>query len=160
MVQTTTVNRQVLLASRPVGAPTESNFSLAEGVMPTPKEGEILLRTIFLSLDPYMRGRMSADESYAAPVEINAPMVGGTVCRVETSLHPDYQKGDWVVSFAGWQDYSISNGEGLIKLPAMANPSYALGVLGMPGFTGYMGLLDIGQPKKGRLSLLLLQPVV
>ncbi|ETX09563.1 hypothetical protein MUS1_06935 [Marinomonas ushuaiensis DSM 15871] len=149
MTQNNTVNRQVLLASRPVGAPTESNFSIAENTIPVAQEGEVLLRTVFLSLDPYMRGRMSAAESYAAPVEIGSPMVGGSVCRVETSLNADFQKGDWVVAFAGWQDYSVSDGKGLVKLPAMQNPSYALGVLGMPGFTGYMGLLDIGQPKAG-----------
>ena len=150
MTQTTQMNRQILLASRPVGAPELSNFSFVKKEKPQAKQGEVLLRTVFLSLDPYMRGRMSAAESYAAPVALGSPMVGGAVCRVEESFNSDFQVGDWVVSFAGWQDYTISGGTGLIKLPeTMAQHSYALGILGMPGFTGYMGLLDIGQPKVG-----------
>lgn len=150
MTQTTQINRQILLASRPFGAPVASNFTLAQSEKPQAKQGEVLLRTVFLSLDPYMRGRMNDGESYAPPVALGAPMVGGTVCRVEHSFHPDYQQGDWVVSFGGWQDYSVSNGEGLIKLDAnLTHRSYALGVLGMPGLTAYMGLLDIGQPQAG-----------
>jgi NADPH-dependent curcumin reductase CurA len=150
MTQTTQINRQILLASRPVGAPNETNFTLAENQKPMPAQGEVLLRTVFLSLDPYMRGRMSDAESYAAPVGLGEPMVGGAICRVEESFNSDYLVGDWVVSFAGWQDYTVSDGTGLIKLPEnMSNHSYALGILGMPGFTGYMGLLDIGQPKAG-----------
>ncbi len=150
MTQTTQINRQILLASRPFGAPVASNFTLAQSEKPQAKQGEVLLRTVFLSLDPYMRGRMSDSKSYAPPVALGAPMVGGTVCRVEHSFHPDYQQGDWVVSFGGWQDYSVSNGEGLIKLDAnLTHRSYALGVLGMPGLTAYMGLLDIGQPQAG-----------
>ena len=150
MTQKTQINRQVLLASRPVGAPDAGNFTLAETEKPQAKQGEVLLRTVFLSLDPYMRGRMNDAKSYAAPVALGDPMVGGAVCRVEHSFHPDFQAGDWVVSFAGWQDYSVSNGEGLIKLDArLTHRSYALGVLGMPGLTAYMGLLDIGQPQAG-----------
>jgi NADPH-dependent curcumin reductase CurA len=110
----------------------------------------VLLRTVFLSLDPYMRGRMSDAASYAAPVAIGSTMVGATVCRVETSQHADYAVGDWVLAYTGWQDYAVSDGTGLTKLdPKLAQPSYALGVLGMPGFTAYMGLLDIGAPKAG-----------
>ncbi|MDO6425866.1 NADP-dependent oxidoreductase [Thalassotalea sp. 1_MG-2023] len=150
MTQNLQINRQIVLASRPTGAPTDENFNLLQSDIPTPQSGELLLRTVYLSLDPYMRGRMSDAKSYAEPVGINEVMVGGSVCRVEQSNHADYQKGDWVVAFGGWQDYSISNGEGLIKLDNnIANPSYALGVLGMPGLTAYMGLLDIGQPKPG-----------
>ena len=150
LTQTTEINRQIVLASRPFGAPTNENFEFVQTEKPTPKSGEILLRTIYLSLDPYMRGRMSDAKSYAEPVGINEVMVGGSVCRVEESNHADYQKGDWVVSFSGWQDYSISDGVDLLKLDNnLANPSYALGVLGMPGLTAYMGLLDIGQPKAG-----------
>ncbi len=150
LTQTTEINRQIVLASRPFGAPTNENFEFVQTEKPTPKAGEILLRTIYLSLDPYMRGRMSDAKSYAEPVGINEVMVGGSVCRVEESNHADYQKGDWVVSFGGWQDYSISDGVDLLKLDNnLANPSYALGVLGMPGLTAYMGLLDIGQPKAG-----------
>ncbi|MCW8996967.1 MAG: NADP-dependent oxidoreductase [Psychromonas sp.] len=150
MTQTTQINRQILLASRPVGAPVASNFEFAETEKPQAQPGEVLLRTVYLSLDPYMRGRMSDAKSYASPVSLGEPMVGAAVCRVEQSLHADYQKGDWVVSFAGWQDYSISTGKGLIKLDGdLTHHSYALGVLGMPGLTAYMGLLDIGQPKAG-----------
>jgi NADPH-dependent curcumin reductase CurA len=110
----------------------------------------VLLRTVFLSLDPYMRGRMSDAASYAAPVAIGETMVGATVCRVQTSQHADYAVGDWVLAYSGWQDYAVSDGTGLTKLnPKLAPASYALGVLGMPGFTAYMGLLDIGAPKAG-----------
>jgi NADPH-dependent curcumin reductase CurA len=95
-----------------------------------------------------MRGRMNDAKSYAEPVALDEVMVGGTVCRVEESNHPDYEVGEWVLSYSGWQDYSISNGVGLLKLGKRpAKPSYALGVMGMPGLTAYMGLLDIGQPK-------------
>ncbi|AWG86884.1 zinc-binding dehydrogenase family protein [Vibrio parahaemolyticus EKP-008] len=111
----------------------------------------MLLRTVYLSLDPYMRGRMSDAESYAEPVALDDVMIGGTVCQVETSNHPDYEAGEWVLAYTvGWQDYAISTGEMVIKLgKEPQNPSYALGVAGMPGFTAYMGLLDIGQPKPG-----------
>lgn len=148
--QNGTINRQWVLASRPVGAPALSNFNFLESEKPTPKQGELLLRTVYLSLDPYMRGRMSDAKSYAEPVAINEVMVGGTVCRVEVSHNPDYEVGEWVVAYSGWQDYSISDGNGLLKLgKAPMKPSYALGVMGMPGLTAYMGLLDIGQPKAG-----------
>jgi hypothetical protein len=143
-------NRRILLRSRPVGAPTTADFRLEEAPVPTPAAGQVLSRTLFLSLDPYMRGRMSDAPSYAAPVMIGDVMVGGTVSRVEISNHPDYQPGDLVLSKNGWQDYALSNGADLTKLDAATNPpSLALGGLGMPGFTAYMGLLDIGQPKSG-----------
>ncbi len=148
---TDSTNQRIVLASRPVGAPTQENFRLETVEKPEPKDGEVLLRTIYLSLDPYMRGRMSAAESYAKPVEIDAVMVGGTVCQIETSNNPDFKVGEWVLSYTtGWQKYSVSSGEGLLKLGEHpTNPSWALGVLGMPGFTAYMGLLDIGAPKAG-----------
>jgi len=150
MSQSSTVNRRIILNSRPVGVPTIENFRLEEIVVPVPSTGQVLLRTLYLSLDPYMRGRMSDAPSYAAPVAIGEVMVGGTVSRVETSRHPDYQPGDLVLGYSGWQEYAISDGTGLTKLDAkMTHPSLALGVIGMPGFTGYMGLLDIGQPKAG-----------
>ncbi|HDY7906693.1 TPA: NADP-dependent oxidoreductase [Vibrio vulnificus] len=143
-------NRQIVLASRPVGAPTAENFALTQSDIPTPAQGEILLRSVYLSLDPYMRGRMSDAKSYAEPVGIDEVMVGGTVCQVEASNHAEFEVGEWVLAYTGWQDYAISNGEGLIKLGKQpSHPSYALGVMGMPGFTAYMGLLDIGQPKEG-----------
>ncbi|EHK9003147.1 NADP-dependent oxidoreductase [Vibrio vulnificus] len=143
-------NRQIVLASRPVGAPTAENFTLKQSDIPTPAQGEMLLSSVYLSLDPYMRGRMSDAKSYADPVGIDEVMVGGTVCQVEVSNHAEFAVGEWVLAYTGWQDYAISNGEGLIKLGKQpSHPSYALGVMGMPGFTAYMGLLDIGQPKEG-----------
>ena len=150
MSQTTTLNRQIQLASRPVGAPTPANFHLATSPVPSAGPGQVLLRTVYLSLDPYMRGRMSDAASYAASVAVGATMVGATVCRVESSQHDGFVVGDWVLAYTGWQDYAVSDGTGLTKLdPSLAPPSYALGVLGMPGFTAYMGLLDIGAPKAG-----------
>ncbi|MEF1284442.1 NADP-dependent oxidoreductase [Vibrio sp. M250220] len=147
---TNSTNRRIVLASRPVGAPVDSNFRLENVDKPTPAQGEMLLRSVYLSLDPYMRGRMSDAKSYADPVALGEVMVGGSVCQVEQSNHPDFEVGEWVLAFTGWQDYGISNGEGLIKMgKAPSHPSYALGVMGMPGFTAYMGLLDIGQPKAG-----------
>ncbi|RLL55639.1 NADP-dependent oxidoreductase [Mariprofundus sp. EBB-1] len=150
MTQTTTINRQIQLASRPAGAPTAANFHLATTSVPEIGAGQLLLRTVFLSLDPYMRGRMSDAASYAAPLAISDTMVGATVCRVQASQHDGFAAGDWVLSYSGWQDYAVSDGTALTKLdPTIAPPSYALGVLGMPGLTAYMGLLDIGNPKAG-----------
>ncbi|MDC5820441.1 NADP-dependent oxidoreductase [Vibrio europaeus] len=147
---TNNVNRRIVLASRPTGAPVAENFRIEQSEKPHPQQGEMLLRSVYLSLDPYMRGRMSDAKSYADPVALDEVMVGGTVCQVETSNHPDYDVGEWVLAFTGWQDYGISDGEGLIKMGKNpTHPSYALGVMGMPGFTAYMGLLDIGQPKAG-----------
>lgn len=142
------INRRIVLNSRPTGAPTTENFRTEELTLPIPTAGQLLLRTLYLSLDPYMRGRMSDAPSYAKPVAIGDVMEGGTVSRVEASEHADYKPGDLVLGFSGWQDYAISYGAGLIKLDeSLLKPSLALGVLGMPGFTAYMGLLDIGQPK-------------
>ncbi len=150
MSQSSTQNHQWVLASRPHGAPTADNFRLETTDIPQPADGQLLLRTMWLSLDPYMRGRMSDAPSYSPPVEIGAVMVGGTVSRVEASNHPDYQPGEWVLGYSGWQEYELSDGSGLVKLGENPeHPSWALGILGMPGFTAYMGLLDIGQPKAG-----------
>jgi NADPH-dependent curcumin reductase CurA len=150
MEQKKNINRRIVLASRPKGAPVQENFRIEECAIPTPKEGEVLLRSIYLSLDPYMRGRMSDAPSYAPPVEIDEVMVGGTVCQVEASRNPDYTEGEWVLAYTGWQLYAVSDGIGLTKLGKNPEkPSFALGILGMPGFTAYMGLLDIGKPKDG-----------
>lgn len=150
MTQTNTLNRQIQLAARPVGAPTVADFKLVSTPLLRAGPGQVLLRTVYLSLDPYMRGRMSDAASYAAPVTLGAPMVGGTVSRVEASNNPRFAVGDWVLAYAGWQDYAVSDGTGLTQLdPKMGSLSYALGVMGMPGFTAYMGLLDIGAPKVG-----------
>jgi NADPH-dependent curcumin reductase CurA len=144
------INRQILLKSRPEGAPGLDNFELAQAPIPEPGEGEVLLRNVYLSLDPYMRGRMSAAKSYAKPAAIGQPMVGGTVCEIFKSRNPQYAAGDIVLGYGGWQDYALSNGAGLRKLDPTAAPvSTALGVLGMPGMTAYVGLLEIGQPKPG-----------
>src|SRR4030095_5826710 len=113
-----------------------------------PSEGEVLLAILFLSRDPYMRGRMNATKSYAKPAEIGQPMVGGTVGEIVNSRHPNFSVGDVVLGYGGWQEYAISNGKGLRKLdPTIAPVSTALGVLGMPGMTAYVGLLEVGRPK-------------
>jgi len=143
-------NLRIVLASRPVGRPSPDDFRIEQAPVPTPGEGQVLLKIRYLSLDPYMRGRMSAAKSYAAPVEIGQVMEGGTVAEVLESRHPDYSPGDLVLSHSGWQTHALSDGTGLRRLdPAQAPVTTALGVLGMPGFTAYAGLLTIGQPKEG-----------
>lgn len=150
MTQTDTKNRQFILAERPKGEPTSDTLRLVEEDIPTPGAGQMLLRTIYLSLDPYMRGRMSAAPSYAAPVEIGGVMVGGTVAKVVTSDVAGFAPGDWVLSFNGWQDYALSDGAGVTNLgKSPSHPSWALGILGMPGFTAWAGLTQIGTPKAG-----------
>jgi NADPH-dependent curcumin reductase len=147
---TKTINHRIVLNSRPIGPPTAENFKLEELPVPVPSAGQVLLRTLYLSLDPYMRGRMSDAPSYAPPVALGEVMVGGTVSRVEASQHQDFKPGDEVLGYSGWQEYALSDGTDLTRLDALiAHPSLALGVLGMPGFTAYMGLLNIGQPKPG-----------
>ena len=144
------VNRRVVLAARPDGEPKPSDFRVEEAAVPDPGAGEFLARTIHLSLDPYMRGRMNDGASYANPVPIDGVMEGGTVAKVEASNHPDYAAGDYVVGRAGWQEFAVSNGEGMRKVdPAIAPLSASLGVLGMPGMTAYTGLLNLGEPKAG-----------
>ncbi|MFC3815205.1 NADP-dependent oxidoreductase [Lysobacter sp. GCM10012299] len=149
MPQLANVNRRIVLASRPKGAPTPQDFRLEQTDVPTPGEGEVLLRTLYLSLDPYMRGRMSEAPSYAPPTAIDDVMVGGTVCRVVASRHPKFAEGDLVLGGSGWQDYALSNGRDLMPLGKTDHPSLALSALGMPGFTAYHGLLNIGEPKPG-----------
>lgn len=145
-----TCNRRVLLNSRPEGAPTPGNFRLDEVDVPVPGDGQVLLRNLYLSLDPYMRGRMSDAASYAPPFSIGAPMGGATVSRVVASQRNDLVEDDLVLGYAGWQDFALSDGSGLTKLePGLSHPSLALGVLGMPGFTAWHGLLAIGEPKDG-----------
>ncbi|MGJ5050878.1 NADP-dependent oxidoreductase [Bradyrhizobium oligotrophicum] len=142
--------KRIVLASRPVGEPKPSDFRLEEHAIPTPGAGEVLLRTIWLSLDPYMRGRMSDGPSYAQPVPVGGVMEAGTVCEVAASNNPGFKAGDIVLARAGWQTHAISDGRGLAKVdPSLAPISTAVGVLGMPGMTAYTGLLDIGQPKPG-----------
>ena len=144
------INRQVLLKRRPTGAPSAADFTIAAAPLPQPAPGEVLLRGIYLSLDPYMRGRLSAARSYARPVEIGAVIEGRVVGEVVRSQHPDFRPGEFALGGYGWQLYSAVPGAGLVKLdPAEAPISTALGVLGMPGLTAYVGLTDIGRPKAG-----------
>ncbi len=142
--------KRIVLAARPVGEPKPSDFRLEEFAVPTPGQGEVLLRTIWLSLDPYMRGRMSDGPSYAAPVPVGGVMEGEAVSEVVASNNPDFAKGDIVRARTGWQTNAISNGKGLIKVDPKLGPiSTSIGVLGMPGMTAYTGLLDIGKPQEG-----------
>ncbi|MGE0339805.1 MAG: NADP-dependent oxidoreductase [Xanthobacteraceae bacterium] len=143
-------NRRIVLASRPEGEPKLEHFRLETSAIPEPKDGEVLLRNLWMSLDPYMRGRMSAAKSYAKPVEIGEPMVAGTVSEIVKSNRPEFVPGDIVLSYTGWMDYAISNGSDLRKLdPKQAPVQTALGVLGMPGMTAYTGMRNIGMPKAG-----------
>ncbi|HAA77641.1 TPA: NADP-dependent oxidoreductase [Candidatus Latescibacteria bacterium] len=143
-------NRQITLAQRPYGFPKESDFKLVETDVPKPNTGEMLIRNEYMSVDPYMRGRMNEGASYSKGVDIGEVMVGGTVGQVIESNHPDYQSGDMVQANLGWQTHGISNGEGARKVdPSLAPISMSLGVLGMPGLTAYFGLLDVAQPVAG-----------
>ena len=146
------MNRQILIRSRPTGEPRPADFELVETPAPVPGEGELLCRTIYLSLDPYMRGRMDEGRSYTGGMNpaLGTVMVGGTVSEVITSNNPQFRPGEFVQGFNGWQAYAVSKGAGIRKLdPRVAPLSTALGVLGMPGMTAYVGLLDIGRPKPG-----------
>lgn len=146
----TRVNRRIVLAARPKGEPQDSDFRLEESPVLQPADGQVVLRILYLSLDPYMRGRMNEGPSYAPPVAIGDVMEGGTVAEVIESKSPKWMAGDWVLSYSGWQEYAVADAEGLRRLdPSIAPVSTALGVLGMPGFTAYTGLLNIGQPKSG-----------
>src|SRR5699024_3585483 len=141
---------RIALASRPHGAPTAENFRLEAATLPPVGRGQVLLRIVYLSLDPYMRGRMSTAKSYADPLEIDEVMMGGTVAQVVQSRYPGLEPGDYVLSYSGWQTHAIAAGQHVRKLdPTIAPLSTALGVLGMPGFTAYAGLLAIGRPAPG-----------
>lgn len=145
-----TENRQFRLAARPVGYPRESDFRLVPSPMPVPDTGEVLLKTLYLSVDPYMRGRMNAGRSYARHVEIDEVMVGEGVCRVVESRDAAFRPGDFVAAQVGWQEYAALPGRPLRKLdPQVAPITTALGVLGMPGLTAHFGLLDLCDPKPG-----------
>ena len=142
--------RRIVLASRPTGEPTPQNFRSEDVPLPKPGPGQVLLRTLWLSLDPYMRGRMSEGPSYAAPVGIGETMVGGTVNEVIASNNPDFAVGNIVLAHTGWQTHALSDGKGLRELdPKLAPVSTAVGILGMPGMTAYAGLLEIGKPQPG-----------
>ena len=144
------MNRQIRLKSRPAGMPAADNFETVEAPVPALKDGDVLRRTTYLSLDPYMRGRMSEGPSYAAAVNLHDVMCGHTVSEVVESRNPDFRAGDIVTGYDGWQQFAASNGKDLRKLdPKIVPVSTAIGVLGMPGATAYVGLFDIGQPKAG-----------
>lgn len=145
---TQTMNR-IILASRPEGAASADNFRLEEVAIPALQDGQVLIRNQYLSLDPYMRGRMSDAPSYAPHVELGDTMVGATVGRIEESRTPSLAKGDLVLSMTGWADHGIATADQVSKLPGHIAPETALGVLGMPGYTGWWGLNTIGQPKPG-----------
>lgn len=147
-------NRRIVLAARPVGEPRPEDFRIEEADAPQPGEGQALLRTIYVSVDPYMRGRMNAGPSYAPPVELGAVMGGDAVSEVVESRAPEVRPGDVVVAHTGWQEYAAADARTLRKLdPAPAPVTLALGVLGMPGMTAYTGLLNLGEPKPGETVL-------
>lgn len=147
----TTINRRWVLASRPTGEPSADDFRLESGAVPEPAQGQMLVQNLYLSIDPYMRGRMSDRASYARPVEIGELMVGGTLGRVITSKAPSYRESELVVGYGGWQDYALFTAADLQVMKADPDlpPTTALGVCGMPGVTAYFGLLKVGQPKAG-----------
>lgn len=143
-------SREVRLAARPVGEPKESDFELAEVLVPSPAEGEVLVRNVYLSVDPYMRSRMNDTRSYVPSFQIGEPMQGGAVGQVIESRTPTLQEGDWVNSMLGWREHYVADGASLMKIdPDLAPVQTALGVLGLTGLTAYVGLLDLGQPKEG-----------
>lgn len=150
MTVTQNTNRQIVLAERPKGLPDEHTLRLQESEVPKPSQGEMLLRTRYLSLDPYMRGRMNDTKSYATPVAIDEVMTGQVVAEVVESNLEGYTSGDMVLARSGWQDYALSDGDGDVNLGTnLDNPTWYLGILGMPGYTAYAGLLKIGEPQPG-----------
>ena len=150
-VHTNILNRQVLLAARPKGVPKDADFRLAASSVPSPFEGECLIQGLYLSVDPYMRGRMDDRRSYAPAVELGQVMVGGVVGRVLESRHESFQPGDFAVGDLGWQEYATAEGDNLRKVDSDSAPvSTALGILGMPGLTAYFGMLEVCHPGAGR----------
>ncbi|PHS22525.1 MAG: NADP-dependent oxidoreductase [Robiginitomaculum sp.] len=146
----TTTSREIQLASRPVGMPQPENFKLASVELPAPGDGEVLVNNLWMSVDPYMRGRMIDRKSYVPPFQIGKALEGHAVGKVETSNNPDFAKGDLVLSMNGWREAFVSDGKGLQKLETFGLPEQAfLGVAGMPGLTAYAGLLRILEPKEG-----------
>jgi len=143
------VSREIRLAARPRGVPQPSDFELAEVELPDPGDGEVLIRNAYVSVDPYMRGRMNDAKSYVPPFQVGEPLSGGAVGKVVASRNTQWPEGSWVVHMLGWREAAISDGAGLLPAdPSLAPVSTALGVLGMPGLTAYVGLLDIGRPQE------------
>ena len=150
MPQESNTNRRVVLAQRPNGLPDENTLKVEATVLPQAGPGEMLLRTSYLSLDPYMRGRMNDTKSYAEPVKLGEVMTGQVVAQVVDTNCDGFEAGDYVLAGSGWQDYAVSDGVGIRNLgKSPENPSWFLGILGMPGYTAYAGLLKIGEPKPG-----------
>ena len=144
------MTREVVLAARPQGTPREADFEVREIPTPEPGAGEVLVRNVFVSVDPYMRSRMTGIRTYVGPFELGEPIDGGAVGRVVASNHDGFAVGDWVFSMLGWRDGGVAAGDRIRKLdPDVAPPSTALGVLGMPGLTAWVGLLDIGAIEHG-----------
>ena len=144
------MNRQITLTARPVGFPMDSDFEMVETPIPEPGDGEIVIQTHYMSVDPYMRGRMNEGRSYAKGVDIGEVMVGGAVGEVIASKHSDFAEGDFANASIGWQAYGAIEGKAARKVdPDLAPISTSLGILGMPGATAYFGLLEVGQPKEG-----------
>lgn len=148
------VSREIRLRNRPIGMPRSGDFELVSVRVPEPREGEVLVRNIYMSVDPYMRGRMNDQESYIPPFELAKPLEGGCVGQVVASKKGGFEVGDHVLGMRGWREYYLSDGSELMKIdPGLAPIQAYLGVLGMPGLTAYVGLLDIGQPKAGETVL-------
>ncbi len=142
--------REVILAARPQGEPKESDFELRDVPAASPGDGEVLIRNVFVSVDPYMRSRMTGVRTYVGPYEVGGTIDGGAVGRVVESRHPGFAEGDWVMSSLGWREAGVAHGDHLRKLdPALAPPSTAVGVLGMPGLTAWVGLVDVGRIEEG-----------
>src|SRR5262249_32637724 len=143
-------NREIRLVARPQGTPDASLFEMAETPLPEPAEGQVLIRNAFISVDPYMRGRMNDARSYAAPFTLGEAMTGGAVGRISASRNPAWSEGDWVVHGLGWREWSLSDGHGLRRVDTSYAPvSTALGILGMPGMTAWWGITQIGRPVEG-----------
>lgn len=143
-------NKTIILASRPKGVPANENFKFEEREIPALQDGEVLLKSLYVSVDPYMRGRMSDAKSYVAPYEVGEPITGGIVAEVVDSRNSKLPKGAVVLGNLPWQQYTVHSGSGLSQIqPDVAPLSYHLGILGMPGLTAYFGLLHIGEPKPG-----------
>jgi NADPH-dependent curcumin reductase CurA len=144
------VTREVVLSAYPQGEPQESDFEVRDVPDPVPGDGDVLVRNVFVSVDPYMRGRMTGIKTYVSPFEVGDPIDGGAVGRVHTSNHDGFAEGDWVNSMLGWREHGVVPGDHLRKLdPSLAHPSTALGVLGMPGLTAWYGLVEVGRVREG-----------
>ncbi len=143
-------SREIRLKNRPSGMPTEDDFEIVEASVSEPGEGEVLVGNIYMSVDPYMRGRMADRESYVAPFQIDKPLEGGCVGRIIQSKHPMFEQGNYVSSMRGWREFYVSDGSDLTQVdPALAPVQAYLGIMGMPGMTAYIGLLEMGKPNAG-----------